>query len=103
MDKIREKITYRKEGDYLIPDLAVDEDVSNNYKIGKYGYLNKKDEMVIQPKYDKANSFSEGVAFVKDGDEYYYINHDYWIVVAANNFALFTSESISAYSFTVWQ
>ncbi|MBE5806134.1 MAG: TnpV protein [Clostridiales bacterium] len=39
MDKIREKITYRKEGDYLIPDLAVDEDVSNNYKIGKYGYL----------------------------------------------------------------
>lgn len=39
MDKIREKITYRKEGDYLIPDLAVDEAVSDNYKIGKYGYL----------------------------------------------------------------
>lgn len=39
MDKIREKITYRKEGNYLIPDLAVDETVSDNYKIGKYGYL----------------------------------------------------------------
>lgn len=39
MDKIREKITYRKEGNYLIPDLAVDEAVSDNYKIGKYGYL----------------------------------------------------------------
>lgn len=39
MDKIREKITYRKEGDYLIPDLAVNEDLNSGYKIGKYGYL----------------------------------------------------------------
>ena len=39
MENIRERITYRKEGGYLIPDLAVDEGVSNNYRIGKYGYL----------------------------------------------------------------
>lgn len=39
MENIRERINYRQEGDYLIPDLAVDEDVSDNYKIGKYGYL----------------------------------------------------------------
>ena len=39
MDKIREKITYRKEGNYLIPDLAVNEDLNSGYKIGKYGYL----------------------------------------------------------------
>lgn len=39
MENIRERITYRREGDYLIPDLAVDEGVSDNYRIGKYGYL----------------------------------------------------------------
>ena len=32
------KITYHKEGDYLIPDLIVTEE-HNNYQIGKYGYL----------------------------------------------------------------
>lgn len=39
MENIREKINYRQEGDYLIPNLAVDEGVSDNYRIGKYGYL----------------------------------------------------------------
>ena len=39
MENIRERINYRREGDYLIPDLAVDEGVSDNYRIGKYGYL----------------------------------------------------------------
>ena len=39
MENIRERITYRRKGDYLIPDLAVDEGVSDNYRIGKYGYL----------------------------------------------------------------
>lgn len=39
MENIRERITYCREGDYLIPDLAADEGLSNNYRIGKYGYL----------------------------------------------------------------
>jgi hypothetical protein len=39
MENMRERITYHQEGDYLIPDLSVDEDVSDNYRIGKYGYL----------------------------------------------------------------
>lgn len=39
MENIRKRITYRREGHYLIPDLAVDEGVSDNYRIGKYGYL----------------------------------------------------------------
>lgn len=39
MENIRERITYHREGDYLIPDLAVSEGVSDNYRIGKYGYL----------------------------------------------------------------
>ena len=32
------KITYHKEGDYLIPDLVLPKR-TNNYQIGKYGYL----------------------------------------------------------------
>ena len=39
MENIRERITYRREGDYLLPDLTVDEGVGDNYRIGKYGYL----------------------------------------------------------------
>lgn len=39
MENIRERITYRRDGDYLIPDLAVDEGIRDNYRIGKYGYL----------------------------------------------------------------
>ena len=49
MKNVREKITYHQE-DYLIPNLAVLKDESNNYHISKYGYLrldylkkNKKD------------------------------------------------------------
>ena len=33
-----EKITYHQEGDYLIPDLII-EDSNKNYQIGKYGRL----------------------------------------------------------------
>jgi len=33
-----EKITYHQEGDYLIPDLII-EDCNKDYKIGKYGRL----------------------------------------------------------------
>lgn len=32
------KITYHQEGDYLIPDLVLPKR-TNNYQIGKYGYL----------------------------------------------------------------
>ena len=33
------EITYHKEGDYLIPDLCLDENYKNDYQIGKYGRL----------------------------------------------------------------
>ena len=38
MNEIIEKITYRQEGDYLIPNLVLPQN-TNNYQIGKYGYL----------------------------------------------------------------
>ena len=31
--------TYHKEGDYLIPDLYLEENYKNDYQIGKYGHL----------------------------------------------------------------
>ena len=33
------KITYHKEGDYLIPNLFIENNKYNNYSIGKYGRL----------------------------------------------------------------
>ena len=33
------KITYHKEGNYLIPDLYLEENYKNYYQIGKYGHL----------------------------------------------------------------
>ena len=38
MEKSNVKITYHQEGDYLIPDLVLPKR-TNNYQIGKYGYL----------------------------------------------------------------
>ena len=40
----------------------------------KYGYINKKGDYVINPQFDAADSFSEGLAAVEDDDEYGYIN-----------------------------
>ena len=33
------KITYHREGDYLIPNLYIENNKNNNYSIGKYGRL----------------------------------------------------------------
>lgn len=33
------KITYHKEGDYLIPNLYIENNKNNNYSIGQYGRL----------------------------------------------------------------
>ena len=38
MEKSNLKVTYHQERDYLIPDLVLPKD-TNNYQIGKYGYL----------------------------------------------------------------
>ena len=38
---MRNNITYHKEGDYLIPNLTIEND-SKNFHIGKYGHLRLK-------------------------------------------------------------
>ena len=39
MENVKSKITYHKEGDYLIPDLTVLNDENEKYQIEKYGHL----------------------------------------------------------------
>ena len=38
MENLREKLEYHQEKDYLIPNIAIKNNLSN-YQIGKYGYL----------------------------------------------------------------
>ena len=35
----KNKITYRKEGDYYLPNLVIPKDKYEEYHVGKYGYL----------------------------------------------------------------
>lgn len=39
----------------------------------KWGYINKKNEIVIEPKFDFAYSFKEGGAHVQINDKYGYL------------------------------
>lgn len=54
-------------------------------KDGKFGYINNKGKIIIQPKYDNAKEFSDGLAVVsliKNGDSLYgYINEKGNIVI----------------------
>ena len=43
-------------------------------KNGKWGYIDKKGAVVIEPAYDTVNNFSNGVALVCKKQDYFYIN-----------------------------
>lgn len=45
-------------------------------KNGKYGFINTKGEIVIDPIYDDVSAFSEGLAYVKKGETWAYIDRD---------------------------
>ncbi|MEO0103191.1 MAG: WG repeat-containing protein [candidate division WOR-3 bacterium] len=49
-------------------------------KTGKWGYINKQGKIVIRPQFNEAKDFSEGLAAVKIGDKYFYINNEGQIV-----------------------
>lgn len=49
-------------------------ETSMSYEKLKYGYFNKKGEMVIDFIYDRAEQFNNGLAIVKKDENYYLIN-----------------------------
>ena len=53
----------------------------------KWGYVNAKGEVVIQPKFDSAGAFSEGLAKVEKDKKYGYINESGTVVIAPRYFA----------------
>lgn len=48
---------------------------------GKWGYVNKKGEVVIEPKFESAKSFSNGLAAVSDGEYWGFIDHSGDVVI----------------------
>lgn len=51
---------------------------------GKYGYINEKMELIVKPRFDWANDFSEGLALVHEiGVGYFYINKQGETVIRA--------------------
>lgn len=56
-------------------------------KNGKYGYINKKGETVIDFKYEEAKEFNEGIAFATDNDS------DLWQCIDAQGNVVFTLTS----------
>lgn len=63
------KITYRKEGDYLIPNLYI-ENNNNNYSIGKYGRLRlnylKEHKRVLYTELLLTGKLSEHLALIDE-------------------------------------
>lgn len=47
---------------------------------GKWGYKDEFNNIIIEPRFDEAFSFSEGLARVRIGEKYFYINNEGKIV-----------------------
>lgn len=71
---------------------------------GKYGYINNKGQIVIQPKFDEALGFSNGLACVEMSGKWGFIDNSGKFVISprflkANNY--FVGEKIFCYSETL--
>ncbi len=55
--------------------------IVRDYKTEKCGFINKKGEYVIKPKFDEVDEFSEGLARVKVDGKYGYIDYNGKMVV----------------------
>jgi hypothetical protein len=55
--------------------------VFHSLENGKYGYINKKGEVVIEPKFDEADLFTEGAAIVR-------INYKYGFIDTKGNYLI---------------
>lgn len=63
-------------------DICIDGGLIAFQKNGKWGYVNTKGEIVVEPSYEKAKSFSHGMAAVQNEDMLWgFINKDYDLVI----------------------
>ena len=53
----------------------------NMIQNGKYGYIDSKGKIVVQPQFDEADEFSEGLAPIRIGDKWGYIDPTSRIVI----------------------
>lgn len=64
--------------------LFVSEGYAAFAKDGKWGFVDEKGKIVIEPKFDDAKSFSSGLAGVKNGDMWSFIDTNGKIVIEGN-------------------
>ncbi len=100
-----EVINSNGETEFYLPDnvsnyAAFSEDLAVVAISGKYGFINKKGEMIITPQFDKAKSFSEGLALVKIGRYYGFIDKTGKTVINPQFFSATSfSENLAAVRF----
>ena len=64
---------------------------------GKYGYADKSGALVIEPRFDGAMLFSEGLAAVKIDEKYGYIDKaGEWVIEPTFSYATYFSEGLAA-------
>ena len=93
-----EKVILKKDGKYYICDIlnkktssAYDDiDFSNGGLIAVkkgdlWGYIDREFNLVINPQYNKANSFSAGIGVVKLKDDYIFINENNEKIYSSKN------------------
>ena len=72
-------INSQSEEAQLIADASGEENIAienNRIILDKWGYINEKGDVIVEPQYKYANDFSNGLAYVGDNSGPYYIDYD---------------------------
>lgn len=82
-------------------DLYLGEEIAFKGENGKWGFVNSKNKVIIEPQYDEAKSFSGGLAAVKMNGKWGFINKDGRTVIDYQfvDADYFTSEGLCFVSF----
>ena len=84
-----DEINNQSEEAQLIADASGGENIPIEYNrviIDKWGFINEKGEVTIEPQYKYANDFSNGLAYVGDNSSSYYIDYNGNIMLNSDNF-----------------
>ncbi|MDY2881674.1 MAG: WG repeat-containing protein [Romboutsia timonensis] len=64
-----------------LPPIDINSELTPIEKNGKYGYIDKDGKIVIEPQYDLADAFNEGLAMVQINGKHGYIDKDGNVVI----------------------